>query len=115
MHVFQFLRYQEEEKSEYSLSAICKQGHVTMHVYPEMGFATADVFSCYPDAEPASVAKFMRTYFDADKSKITLLDRGDFGTKSDMKPHRRSNVKFIRRTQNIGGKIKDIMLKPRPI
>ena len=105
----------EEEQSEYSLFAICKQGHVTLHIYPNMGFATADVFSCMESAEPENVAKFLRTYFDADKSKITLLDRGDFGTLSDMKPHRRSKVKFIRRTQNLGGKLKKIMMRPRSL
>ena len=105
----------EEEQSEYSLFAICKQGHVTLHIYPNMGFATADVFSCMEGAEPENVAKFLRTYFDADKSKITLLDRGDFDTLSDMKPHRRSKVKFIRRTQNLGGKLKKIMMRPRSL
>lgn len=105
----------EENKSEYSLFAICRQGHVTLHIYPEVGFATADVFSCFADADPAGLAQFIRNYLDADKSKITLLDRGDFGSESDMKPHRRSNVKFIRRTQNLGGKLKKIMMKPRSI
>ena len=95
----------EEEQSEYSLFAICKQGHVTLHIYPNMGFATADVFSCMEGAEPENVAKFL----------ITLLDRGDFGTLSDMKPHRRSKVKFIRRTQNLGGKLKKIMMRPRSL
>lgn len=107
--------HKEEAQSEYSLFAICKQGHVTLHVYPEMGFATADVFSCAEGSDPAAVAKYLRTYFDADKSKITLLDRGDFGTLSDMKPHRRSKVRFIRRTQNLGGKLKKIMMKPRSL
>ena len=105
----------EEEQSEYSLFAICKQGHVTLHIYPDLGFVTADVFSCLEDAEPENVSKYLRTYFDADKSKITILDRGDFGTMSDMKPHRRSKVKFIRRTQNLGGKLKKIMMRPRSL
>ena len=105
----------EEEQSEYSLFAICKRGHVTLHIYPEMGFVTADVFSCVENAEPENVSKYLRTYFDADKSKITILDRGDFGTLSDMKPHRRSKIKLIRRTQNLGGKIKKLFSKPRSI
>ena len=105
----------EDGNSEYSLFAICKQGHVTLHIYPELGFVTADIFSCLEGATPENVSKYMRAYFDADKSKITLLDRGDFGTLSDMKPHRRSNVKFIRRTQNLGGKIKKLFSKPRSI
>ena len=105
----------EDAQSEYSLFAICKQGHVTLHVYPELGFATADIFSCLENAQPENVSKYLRTYFDADKSKITLLDRGDFGTLSDMKPHRRSKVKFIRRTQNLGGKLKNIIMRPRSL
>lgn len=115
MPVCQTVRHNEDEATEYSLSAICQQGHVTLHVYPEVGFVTADVFSCYETADPAGLARFLRNYFDADKSKITLLDRGDFGSESDMKPHRRSNIKFIRRTQNIGGKLKKIMMKPRSL
>ncbi|MBR2140152.1 MAG: S-adenosylmethionine decarboxylase [Phascolarctobacterium sp.] len=115
LHPCDIITRKEEEQSEYSLFAICKQGHVTLHIYPNMGFATADVFSCMEGAEPENVAKFLRTYFDADKAKITLLDRGDFGTLSDMKPHRRSKVKFIRRTQNLGGKLKKIMMRPRSL
>ena len=48
-----------------------------------------------------------------------LLDRGDFGSKYDMKPNHRSNIKFIRRTQNVtknvGAQLKKMMLKPRGI
>lgn len=105
----------EEGQSEYSLSAICKQGHVTLHVYPDIGFITADVFSCRQEADPAAMARYLRISFDADKSKITLLDRGDFGNESDMKPTRQSNIKFTRRTKYVGDKIKKIMLKPRSI
>lgn len=111
----QIIRNCEEAQSEYSLFAVCKQGHVTLHIYPEVGFVTADVYSCYENSDPAGMARYLRTYLDADKSKITLLDRGDFGSESDMKPHRRSNVKFIRRTQNLGGKLKKMMMKPRSI
>ncbi len=115
MQPCQTIRNQEDNQNEYSLFAICKQGHVTLHVYPEEGFVAADVYSCYENSDPAGMARFLRIYLDADKSKITLLDRGDFGTESDMKPHRRSNIKFIRRTQNFGGKLKKMMMKPRSI
>lgn len=111
----QIVCFQEEGQQEYSISAICKQGHVTLHVYPELGFIAADVFSCYDEADPAGMGRFLRTEFNADKTKITLLDRGDFGSENDMKPNRRSNTKWIRRTQNIGGQLKKMMLKPRGI
>ncbi len=111
----QIIHFQEEGQSEYSITVICNQGHITLHVYPDMGFMTADVFSCYKNANPADMARHLRRYFDADKSKITLLDRGDFGTENDMKPHRRSQIKFIRRTRDLSGKLKQMILKPRSI
>ena len=119
MQCQQILCYQEDGAKEYSLFAICKQGHVTLHVYPDMGFMTADIFSCFTSADPASMARYLRVAFDADKSKITLLDRGDFGSKNDMKPTHRSKIKFIRRTKNVtsnvGNKLKRMMMKPRSI
>lgn len=119
MRCQQIVCYQEEGAKEYSLFAICQQGHVTLHVYPEMGFMTADLFSCCANADPAALARYLRQAFDADKSKITLLDRGDFGSKNDMKPTHRSKIKLIRRTKNVtssmGSKLKKMMMKPRSI
>ncbi len=98
---------QEQGQDEYSISAVCRQGHVTLHIYPRLGFIAADI------------ARYLRSAFVCDKAKITLLDRGDFGNKYDMKPNHRSHIKFIRRTQNmtqnVGDKLKKMMLKPRGI
>ena len=48
-----------------------------------------------------------------------MLDRGDFGSKNDMKPTHRSKIKLIRRTKNVtsnmSAKLKKLMLKPRSI
>lgn len=115
MQCEQILSLKETEHKEYSLSAVCKQGHVTLHIYPDLGFIAADVFTCFSEADSAGMARYLRVKFSADKSKITLLDRGDFGSESDMKPKRRASVKFIRRTKNLGGRLKKIILKPRPI
>lgn len=104
-----------ESQSEYALIAVCERGHVALHIYPELGFVAADIFTCLPEADSAGTARRLRSLFESDKSKITLLDRGDFGTESDMKPHRRSNTRLMRRTANFGGKLKKMMLKPRSI
>ena len=61
----------EDGIDEYSVFAHCKQGHITMHVYPDMGFATIDIFTCFKEADPDGLARFMRKYFNPDKSKIT--------------------------------------------
>lgn len=106
---------QQEQLDEYSLVAVCDRGHICLHIYPLLGFIAADVFTCRQEADSAKTARQLRTDFAADKSKITLLDRGDFGSESDMKPHRRSKIKLLRRTVNLGGRLKKMMLKPRGI
>ena len=45
----------EEGINEYSVFSHCKQGHVTLHLYPDLGFVTIDVFTCFKDADPDSV------------------------------------------------------------
>ena len=105
----------DELHTEYSLVAVCDRGHVCLHIYPQLGFIAGDVFSARQEADSGKTARQLREMFAADKAKITLLDRGDFGSESDMKPHRRSNIKLIRRTVNFGGKLKKMMLKPRGI
>ena len=95
----------EEGINEYSV--------FSLHLYPDLGFVTIDVFTCFKDADPDGLARFLRNYFDPDKSKITYLDRGDFGSESDMKPRRKSNIKTIRRARTIGNKLSKLMMKPR--
>lgn len=113
MEIFKTDLCAEDDRPEYSIFAICKRGHVMLHVYPEIGFVTADVFSCGEAADPAAVSRSLRTYFETEKARLTLLDRGDFGSEADMKPHRNSNTKLIRRTKNLGRKLKKILLNPR--
>ena len=105
----------EDGIDEYSVFAHCKQGHITMHVYPDMGFATIDIFTCFKEADPDGLARFMRKYFNPDKSKITYLERGDFGNESDMKPRRKSHTKIIRKAKTLGKKLSKLMLRPKSI
>lgn len=113
MELVQVVCNEDVENKEYSVVAICKRGHVTLHVYKELGFVTADVFSCNEGSKPADLSREMRVFFGTDKAKITLIDRGDFGSEVDMKPRRNSKIKLGRHTKNIGNKLKKMILKPR--
>ncbi len=115
MALAQIIVCEDAEVNEYSLAAVCKNGHVTLHVYKSLGFVAADVLSCHEGAQPSELGRFLRIFLGADKSKITLLERGDFGTEVDMKPRRNSKVKFTRHTRSLGNKLKKMILKPRSI
>lgn len=104
-----------EEGNAYSLFSICIQGHIVIHAFPKYGFCGMDIFSSNKDSHPSHCSQTIRKALNPDKTKITILDRGDFGNENDMKPHRRSSSKLIRRTKNIGRHLKKIILKPRGI
>ncbi|MDO4936158.1 MAG: S-adenosylmethionine decarboxylase [Phascolarctobacterium sp.] len=104
-----------EEGNAYTLFGICVQGHIVLHAFPEYGFCGMDTYSIGQESHPSHCAKAIRSDLNPDKIKITILNRGDFGSENDMKPHRRSSSKLIRRTKNFGGKIKKIILQPRGI
>lgn len=99
----------EEGSQEYSLGVMCKQGHIMMHIYPELGFATIDIFTCNTQANADGLALYLRRFFNPDKVKVTYLERGDFGSETDMKPRRRSNTKTMRKVVNAGKKFKNIL------
>ena len=103
----------EDNAEDYSLFALCALGHVTLHIYPALGYMAADVLSCKDDADLTGMSKYLREAFLCDKVKTTIINRGDFGNSQDMKPSKRSATTLMRRTQNLGGKIKKVMLKPR--
>ncbi|MDD4084031.1 MAG: S-adenosylmethionine decarboxylase-like protein [Acholeplasmataceae bacterium] len=105
--------YNIDENGEYSFSVPCKRGHMNLHVYPALGFAAIDIFTCKDDAEPENLAAFLKKTFSPDKSKITFLQRGDFGSQSDMKPRRRSQIKTMHRAKSAGNQLLKIVMKPK--
>ena len=87
------------------LVAVLNQGHITMHVYPELKYVAMDIFLCQENAEPDKLAQGMRTFFKPDKTKTTVLKRGNFGSAKDLKPKVKTKVAPLRRIHNTGAKV----------
>ena len=105
----------DQGDGEFSYIIPCNRGHINVHVYPVLGFVAADIFTISDNANPEKLAIFLRKEFSPDKSKITFLQRGDFGSLNDMKPHLRSQIKTIRRAKNAGAVLKKLVLKPKSL
>lgn len=105
----------DQGNNEYSYIIPCKRGHINIHVYPTLGFVAADIFTINDAANPEQLAITLRKEFAPDKSKITFLERGDFGSQNDMKPRRKRQVKTIRRAKNAGAAFKRLILKPKSL
>ncbi len=105
----------DNSNDEYSYLIPCKRGHMNLHVYPSLGFIAMDIFTLQDGANPEKLAISLRKAFNPDKSKITFLERGDFGSESDMKPRRKKQIKTIRRAKNAGTVLKQLLFKPKSI
>ena len=90
---------------QFVLVAILNQGHITMHVYPELKHVAMDIFLCQENAEPDKLAQSIRTFFKPDKTKTTVLKRGNFGSAKDLKPKVKTKVAPLRRIHNTGAKV----------
>lgn len=90
---------------QFVLVAILNQGHITMHVYPELKYVAMDIFLCQENAEPDKLAQSIRTFFKPDKTKTTVLKRGNFGSAKDLKPKVKTKVAPLRRIHNTGAKV----------
>ncbi|MBQ2137495.1 MAG: adenosylmethionine decarboxylase [Selenomonas sp.] len=91
--------------------AVLGQGHITMHVYPELKYVSLDIFLCQENAQPDKLGQAVRNYFKPDKTKTTVLKRGDFGTAKDLKPKVKTKVAPLRKIHNTGAKVIRILAR----
>lgn len=89
----------------FSLMLLYKSGHIAVHVFPALGYASLDVFMCQEDAAPEKVFATIHKLFKPEKTKTTVLKRGDFGKTKDMKPKTKTKVAPLRKIHNTGSKV----------
>ena len=56
--------------------AVLAESHISVHTWPEAGFAAFDVFMC-GDTEPEKCIDILADAFKANKVEVTNLKRGD--------------------------------------
>ncbi len=90
---------------------ILDKGHITLHVYPQLKYVALDVFLCQENAEPDKLGQAIRNFFKPDKTKTTVLKRGDFGAPKEIKPKVKTKVAPLRKIHNTGAKVIRILAR----
>lgn len=81
------------------------EGHIALHIYKELHYVAADIFTCTDSEDPEELATVIRKFFKPDKIKSTFLKRGDFGLEREIKPKIKVRVAPLRRVKNAGAKV----------
>jgi S-adenosylmethionine decarboxylase len=56
--------------------ALLAESHISVHTWPEHGYAAADIFTCGDHANPQRASDFLIRKFQADHHSLTKLVRG---------------------------------------
>lgn len=88
-----------------SVLALLTDGHLGIHTYPEFGFAAIDLFTCDSHSMPEKALTTIKSALIPEKTKTTLIKRGDFGSERDMKPRTKTHSGPIRKVRDTGSKV----------
>lgn len=61
--------------------AILAESHISVHTWPEYGYAAVDIFICGNTINPMNAASYMTSGFHAKETSTLELGRGDFLSK----------------------------------
>lgn len=61
--------------------AILAESHISVHTWPEYGYAAGDIFICGNTINPQNAASFIIQAFHAKETSLLELKRGDFLSK----------------------------------
>lgn len=62
--------------------AILAESHISVHTWPEYGYAAVDIFLCGNAIDPQNAASFIIQAFHAQETSLMELKRGDFLSKN---------------------------------
>ena len=93
------------DDDHHSIIGAFVEGHIALHVYRELRYVAADIFTCADSDKPEELAKVIQKFFRPDKIKSTFLKRGDFGLEREIKPKIKVRVAPLRRVKNAGAKV----------
>ena len=59
---------------------VIAESHLTIHTWPEYGYAAVDVFTCGDTVDPWIATSTLKEYFKAEKIKTVEIQRGELKT-----------------------------------
>ena len=89
------------DDGHFAVAVLFPSGSLTAHIYPNLSYVSLDLFICEENARPDTHFTSLRKVFKAEKTKITELRRGDFGSIKDMKPKTSTKTSRMRKIKKV--------------
>ncbi|QDR78758.1 adenosylmethionine decarboxylase [Sporomusa termitida] len=99
------LSCQKSEPQGLTVLALLAKSHISIHTYPDLGYAAVDVFICGDQTRSDQALAVLKRFLKPEKTKTTHIMRGDFGSQKDMKPRIRVSIAPLRRVRNTSAKV----------
>lgn len=97
--------YHKFEPQGLAALALLTESHMTIHTYPELGYAAIDIFTSGDLNSPEKVLAVLKRFLKPEKTKTTNIMRGDFGSQKDMRPRIKVSIAPLRRVRNTSAKV----------
>lgn len=98
-------------EDHYAVALLFEEGHAAVHVYAGLRYVATDIFLCREDAAPEKIFREFRNIFKPEKTRMTILKRGDFKADKDIKPKTKTKVAPLRKIHNTGAKVIRILAR----
>ncbi len=78
------------EFSPFGISGVVviAESHLTIHTWPEYGFAAVDVFTCGDTIKPEIAAQYIIEAFECKNPSVVEMKRGIISHKNEKLPHK---------------------------
>lgn len=100
-----------QESGHISLMALLPDGHLALHVHPDLRHVSLDIYLCSKDVALDPIARILRKAFQPEKTKTTHLRRGNFRSPADLRPKTTTRVAPIRKIKSTGAKVIRILAR----
>lgn len=68
--------FEKFEPQGVSVAVILSESHITIHTYPEKGFAAIDVYTCRENVDPMKAVDYLSNILKPTKQSVKTMVRG---------------------------------------